>query len=310
MTTILITVPFFAVIACGYFATRRNILNAGGRTGLNLFVYYFALPVLIFSLMAQADLRGEFQWTFVAAYGCIALLLFAVGLLIARVIFKLDFSLRIVFASGCIYGNTGYLGLPFVIIAFGQAASVPMIVCTTFDLAIMLPLASLLLERAKASSNTSLSQVYRNTARSIVQNPILIAVTLGVLFSLSGLEMPEVADRFVVLLGSAAAPCALFALGSSLDEERAEFFQWQIMAVSLIKLVIHPLLIWIAMFHLFEVDDIWGRSAIIAAAMPVAVTVYILAQQYNTYIGRTSASILISTIISVATLTLILNQIG
>lgn len=310
MTTILITVPFFAVIACGYFATRRNILNAGGRTGLNLFVYYFALPVLIFSLMAQADLRGEFQWTFVAAYGCIALLLFAVGLLIARVIFKLDFSLRIVFASGCIYGNTGYLGLPFVIIAFGQAASVPMIVCTTFDLAIMLPLASLLLERAKASSNTSLSQVYRNTARSIVQNPILIAVTLGVLFSLSGLEMPEVADRFVVLLGSAAAPCALFALGSSLDEERAEFLQWQIMAVSLIKLVIHPLLIWIAMFHLFEVDDIWGRSAIIAAAMPVAVTVYILAQQYNTYIGRTSASILISTIISVATLTLILNQIG
>lgn len=310
MTTILITIPFFAVIACGFFATRRNILNAQGRAGLNLFVYYFALPVLTFSLMANADLRGEFQWTFVAAYGCVSVLLFAAGLIIAQFLFRLDYSLRVIFASACIYGNTGYFGLPFVIIAFGQEASVPMIVCTTFDLAVMLPLASVLLEKAKASSEASLGEVYRKTARSIIQNPILIAVTLGVLFSISGLRMPEVADRFIVLLGSAAAPCALFALGSSMDEERAGFLQGEILAICLMKLIVHPLLIWVAMFHLFTVDAAWANSGILAAAMPVAVTVYVLSQQYNAYVGRTSASILISTIISVTTLSFILNHIA
>ncbi len=310
MTTILITLPFFAVIACGFVAARKAILNSERRSGLNLFVYYFALPVLVFSLMAKADLRGEFQWQFVAAYGCVALVLFAISMAIAHYVFHLQYRLRVIFATACIYGNTGYLGLPFVTIAFGDEAGVPIIICTTIDLAIMLPLASVLLERCKNSSRTSIGQVFGNTLQSIAQNPILIAVALGALFSVSGLRMPEVADRFFVLLGSAAAPCALFALGASLDEDRAEFLQLQIMVISVIKLIIHPLLIWISMFHLFLVDPIWAQSAAIAAAMPVAVTVYILAQQYNTYTGRTAASILISTIISVATLTIVLNQIG
>lgn len=310
MTTILITLPFFAVIACGFLAARKSILNAEGRSGLNLFVYYFALPVLVFSLMAKADLRGEFQWQFVAAYGCVALVLFAFSMAIAQFVFRLHYKLRVIFATACIYGNTGYLGLPFVTIAFGDEASVPIIICTTFDLAVMLPLASVLLEKSKTAGSPSLGPVFRNTIRSIAQNPILVAVALGALFSLSGLQMPEVAEQFFVLLGSAAAPCALFALGSSLDQDRAEFLQFQIIAISFVKLIIHPFLIWFAMFHLFTVDQIWAQSAVIAAAMPVAVTVYILAQQYNTYTGRTAASILISTIISVATLTIVLNQIS
>ena len=309
MTTILITIPFFAVIACGFFATRRKIINSAGRAGLNLFVYYFALPVLIFSLMAQADLRGEFQLIFVVAYLSVALVLFAVSLIVARLVFRLETSFGVVFATACIYGNTGYFGLPFVIVAFGQQASVPVVVCTTFDLAVMLPLASVLLERTKASSTASLSQVYKKSMRSVAQNPLILAAVLGALFSVSGIQMPEVADRFVLLLGSAAAPCALFALGSSMDEERANFFQGEIFVISFIKLVIHPLIIWIAMFHLYPVDHDWARSAVIAASMPVAVTAYILATQYNTYVGRTSASILMSTVLSVATLSFILGQI-
>ena len=310
MTTILITLPFFAVIACGFFATRKNILNSEGRSGLNLFVYYFALPVLIFSLMAKADLRGEFQWEFVAAYGSVGILIFALSMVIARYVLRLEQPLQVVFATACIYGNTGYLGLPFVTIAFGDEASVPIIVCTTFDLAVMLPLASVLLERSKASSNVPLERVLRHSIVAILQNPILIAVTLGALVSISGLPLPEVGDRFFVLLGAAAAPCALFALGSSLDEDRTGLLSREMMVISIIKLVVHPVLIWFAMFELFTVDHIWGQSAVIAAAMPVAVTVYVLAQQYNTYVGRTSSSILISTIMSVATLTIVLNLIN
>jgi len=309
MTTILITLPFFAVIGCGFVAARQKILNAEGRAGLNLFVYYFALPVLIFSLMAKADLRGEFEWAFVAAYGCVALVLFAFSIAIARFALRLNYQLSVVFAMACIYGNTGYLGLPFVTIAFGDEASVPIIICTTFDLAIMLPLASVLIEKSGSASASTLEEVYRKSIRSIFHNPLLVAVTLGAIASIAGVKIPEVADRFFVLLGAAAAPCALFALGSSLDEDRADFLQSQIMVISIIKLVVHPFLIWVTMFHWFSIDLIWAQSAVIAAAMPVAVTVYILAQQYNTYLQRTSASILISTILSVATLTVVLNLI-
>ncbi len=310
MTTILITIPFFAVIACGYVATRYKIINSAGRAGLNQFVYYFALPVLIFSLMAQADLQGEFQWTYVTAYGCVALFLFVTTLFLARLILRMKHGTSVVFATACIYGNTGYFGLPFVITAFGHEASVPVIICTTFDLAIMFPLASALFEKSvTSSSGHNTRQVFLNSILSVTKNPLIIATFLGALFSISGFQLPEVADRFIVLLATAAAPCALFALGSSMDEERANFFQYHLWVISLIKLVIHPLLIWYAMFHLFDVDASWGKSAIIAASMPVAVTAYILAQQYNTYVGRTAASILLSTVLSIGTLSFILNQL-
>ena len=309
MTTILITIPFFAVIAFGYFATWRRIIDSAGRSGLNLFVYYFALPVLIFSLMAQADLRGEFQWLFVAAYLSVALLLFAVSLFLARIVFRLKSGLSIVFATACIYGNTGYFGLPFVIIAFGQEWSVPVVICTTIDLAVMLPLASALLERSKISSIASMSEIYKKSFIAVVKNPLIIAVLLGAMFSLSGLKTPEIMDRFVLLLGSAAAPCALFALGSSMVEERAKLLQSEIITISFIKLAIHPLLLWVAMFYLFPIDIGWAKSALIAASMPVAVTAYVLAQQYETYVGRAAGSILVSTVISVATLTFVLSQI-
>ena len=310
MTTVLITIPFFAVIACGFFATRRKIINSAGRDGLNKFVFYFALPVLMFSLMAQADLKGEFQLTFVFAYLSVAIILFFFSLALARVLFRLDRRFSVIFATACIYGNTGYFGLPFVITAFGQEASVPMVLCTTFDLAVMLPLASILLEKYKGDGVESSGNVYAKSLLAVVKNPLIVASVLGIIFSLSGLQMPEVADRFVILLGTAAAPCALFALGSSMVEERAEFLQGQIFLITIIKLVVHPLLIWIAMFHLFPVDTTWAKSAVIAASMPVAVTAYVLAQQYSVYIGRTSASILLSTIISVGTLTFILTQIA
>ncbi len=258
--------------------------------------------------MAQADLRGEFQWIFVAAYGCVAIFLFITSLLVARWMLQMNSRSGIVFATACIYGNTGYFGLPFVITAFGQQASVPVVICTTFDLAIMFPLAAVLLEKSDTSnSGHTLMEISKKSMFSVVKNPLINATFLGALFSVSGFELPEVADRFILLLGSAAAPCALFALGSSMDEERANFFQPALWVISSMKLVLHPLLMWVAMFHLFPVEPTWGKSAIIAASMPVAVTAYILAQQYNTYIGRTSASILLSTVISVGTLSFILN---
>ncbi len=310
MTTLLITAPFFALIACGYFATWRGIIDSSGRLGLNQFVFYFALPVLIFSLMATADLRSQFQSTFVYAWLSASLALFFVSIVIAKLIFRLQFSFSVVFATGAIYGNTGYLGLPFVIVAFGHNASVPVIVTTTIDLAVMLPLASVLLERAKPSASLSAINVLKTIVTSIVANPLIVAVFLGALVSLSGLSIPDTVDRFVSLLGSAAAPCALFALGSSLVEDSIRPQKGQTLTISFLKLVIHPILVWMTMFYLFPVNTLWATSAIISASMPVAVTAYVLAQQYDTYTARISASILISTAISVATLTVVLSKIA
>ena len=310
MTTLLLTLPLFAVVACGYLATKLRLINSAGRSGLNHFVYYFALPVLIFSLMARADLRGEFEVAFVLAWLCASFTLFLVAYLLARRAFHLQQDFSVIFASGTIYGNTGYFALPLVITALGHQYTVPIIVSTTIDLMVILPFASVLLELTKKAHMSDLRQLGKMTAKTIVTNPLIIAAMLGAAVSVSEIQLLDVMDRFILLLGSAAAPCALFALGSSLVEDSAKPLQTQTLTISFLKLTIHPLIVFGTMFFLFDVNETWGKMAVVSAAMPVAVTVYVLAQQYNTYVNRISASVVVSTAISVATLSFILSHIN
>lgn len=283
-------------------ATHWRIINSAGRAGLNTFVYYFALPAVIFSLVANADLRGQFEWVFVIAFVFASLALFSLSLVVARKFFKLTTNYSIVFATACVYGNTGYFGLPFAIIALGQEASVVIVLCTATDLVVLLTLATILLERSRISKSATFIQMVKGTIFSIVKNPIIVSVVAGILVSISGVQFLEMGDRFFQLLGTAAAPCALFALGSSVGDRGISSIGPQTFMISFLKLTIHPILVWFAMFYLFPVDPKWATAAVVAAAMPVAVTVYILAQQFDSYIARCSASILVSTVLSLASL--------
>ena len=75
MLTILnVTIPFFAVIGCGFLSGRLGILGPAGRAGLNGFVFYFSLPVLLFSIMANSDFGEEFEWAFPLAWALVSLL--------------------------------------------------------------------------------------------------------------------------------------------------------------------------------------------------------------------------------------------
>lgn len=91
MLTILnVTIPFFAVIGCGYLAGMLGILSQPGRAGLNGFVFYFALPVLLFSVMAEARFDQGFEWKLLLAWCLVSTSLFLLVLPLAKSIFKLD----------------------------------------------------------------------------------------------------------------------------------------------------------------------------------------------------------------------------
>lgn len=297
-----ITIPFFAVIVCGYAAERFGLLGEAGRAGINSFVFYFSLPVLLFSLMATTDVSDRFDWIFVGAYLGVSLVLFAAVLVTVRAVFGLSASEGALAALSGVYGNVGYIGIPLVVVMFGQAQVIPVILCLVMDLIIMIPLAILLIE-LQGGSDARLGNVFGKTSRALLTNPIIVSIALGILASLSGVKLPAVAMDFTTLLGSAAAPCALFALGSSLVGRKIAGAVAETGFVTVVKLVVHPVAVWIAMFHVFTIDPDWAWAAVIASTMPVAATVFVLAQQYETYVARSSSAILVSTVISVVTVT-------
>ena len=102
-------------------------------------------------------------------------------------------------------------------------------------------------------------------------------------------------------LGGAFVPCALFAAGlfiagCSLRGATTEI-GWLVCA----KLLLHPLITWWFAFYLFDLDPLFATVAVIQAALPSGVPVFVLAQHYGTFITRSSATIAISTALSVLT---------
>lgn len=312
MNTILnVTIPFFAVIGCGYLAAVLGILGHAARAGLNGFIFYFALPVLLFSVISGSDFDQGFPWRFVTAWCLVSVVLFVLLFAAARGVFKLGSAEGALHALGGVYGNVGYVGIPLVVVAFGPDASVPVIMSLTVDLVLIVPLAMIFIEATAGSEEgRPILRTLGQSIRTVAANPLIIAIAAGTMVSISGLEPPQVIARFTQLLGTAAAPCALFALGSSLYGQPVRGALAEVGIVTLAKLVVHPLLIWYVMFQLFGVDELWGFAAVTAASMPVAATVYVLAQRYETYVVRTSTAIALSTAVSILTISAILAYLS
>jgi predicted permease len=128
---------------------------------------------------------------------------------------------------------------------------------------------------------------------------------VGLAISASGFGLHPVFDSFFSTLGAAATPGALFAIGASLAGKSAEKLRvagW----LSFAKLFLHPLLVASGVYWLFPVDDYRASVAVSAAALPVAGNVFILAQHYGVAPQRVSASILISTVASIVTVSVII----
>ncbi|MDP8949350.1 MAG: AEC family transporter [Actinomycetota bacterium] len=307
MQTILNTaLPFFALIFCGYGAGRFKLLSEASVAGVNAFVFYFALPAFIFNLLATSPLADVVNAPFVAAYLGTGLVVFAVAAVLGRLLFKVRRSEAALQGSAAVLGNTGYMGIPLVAAAFGDRAAIPLVLGLTLEATVLIPLTIILVE-AQKGLDAGWSQLLRSVAGAMARNPIIVAIFAGVLVSASGLGLPTPVENFTDLLGSAAGPCALFALGATLTSFPISTGISEVSYMTFFKLLIHPAAIWFATTRLFSVDPLWATVATLGAALPVAANVFIVAKQYDTYVERVSSAILVSTAISVVTVSTLLT---
>lgn len=298
--------PFFALIFCGYGAGRFNLLSAASIAGVNAFVFYFALPTFLFNLMATSPIGEVPIGPFVGAYLGTGLAVFAVAALLGRALFAVRPGEAAVQGAAAVLGNTGYMGLPLVAAAFGNEAAIPLAVGLTIEATILIPLTIILIEASKGLGE-GLARLLGSVAAAMGRNPLIIAILAGALFSATGLALPTPVENFTNLLGNAAGPCALFALGATLAGQRLSSGLGEVSYMTTFKLFVHPAAMWFATTRLFDVDPLWATVAILGASLPVAANVFIVAKQYDTYVERTSSAILLSTIVSVVTVSTLLT---
>ena len=301
------TLPFFAVIGLGYLAGRSGFFPAEATAYLTKFVFYFALSAMLFRFSATQELSSVLNWDIVLSYlvGSAVIYILATGLALLR---KRGIEEAAVEAQISVVGNVGFLGIPMLALLLGPEALGPVLLVLSVDLIVF---GSLIVIIITGSRDGRLSPaVIRTVVGGLLSNPMIVAIVAGFVWSSAlALPMPAPLDAFLGLLGGAATPCALFAIGASLaskSTERVVVAGW----LSFAKLVLHPLAVACAVFFLFDLTPYDAGVVIAAAALPVAGNVYILAQHYGVAPQRASASILISTVVSILTVSLVIGWVA
>ena len=294
-------IPVFAIILAGYCAARWAVLGNASSEALNAFVYAVALPPLMFLSMAKVPLDRILNWPFIIAFSAGMLGVFLLAVIGARLFFPNRMAALTLHGYGTIFGNSGYMGIPLFLAAFGTEGALPAAIVTVLQTAFVTAIAILLVEldmQAEAGPAHALFDAFGG----LLRNPLVMAPLAGILCSALELSLPKPIETFAEILGAAAGPCALFALGLFLYGKPLKAGIAEVGWMTALKLIVQPLLTWWIAVPVMHLDPFWARSAVILAALPTGATVFVIAQNYGIFVQRASALILISTVLSVATL--------
>ena len=305
-TLVNVAFPIFGIVLSGYLSGRLGVLGGESAAALNRFVYYFALPPLLFIFTARAPITEIFYWPFIFTFvGGTAL-----TLLIALIVNHLFLQHRglaelSLFSLTAVFANTAYMGVPLFATAFGPEGTLPAIVATLAANTILIGGAIAALEIVQ-TSNASIYRSVLNVIRTLLRNPLLIAPLMGALVSLSTLPIPKPIGNFLDLMAAAAGPAALFALGLSLFGRKLLGDVAEVAWLTALKLLVHPMMTYVLATYIFALEPIWAKSAVILSALPVGALVFVVAQQYDVYVQRASSAIVVTTALSVLTISMLL----
>ncbi|WP_428375544.1 AEC family transporter [Lichenicoccus sp.] len=308
--------PIFGLILAGYVCGRRGTLGAGATDSLNRFVVYLALPAVLFVGAAHVTRATAGPPGFLYAFAAAMLASFALSFGLERRAGHRIADCAIAGLGGG-YANTGFMGIPLCLALFGQPGLQPALMSSLLTISGLFAIALGLIEfdlQAAPGLATTLLRV----GRALARNPLVAAPLAGFALDLAGLDLPPAILHFMTLLGDAASPCALVTIGLFLahrpdpahvpGDQPAE--TGSIVRQVAIKLLLQPGLTWLCLLGLerwrgIVLPPAWSTSALLIAALPTGTGPFMLAKLYDREAASISRVILISTLLSVASITLL-----
>lgn len=296
-----IIVPVFAIMAVGYLAVRFRLYPRLGIGALVALVNNFLTPCLLFEAMVDSDFGSIFNPTIILPFYAGALVSLVAGALIARNVFGNRPGESVASGFSAMFTNTVLVGIPFVSRAYGEAALPTIFSIIAFHAPVLITLAMLIMELVRRDGEP-LHKALAVGLQRVLQNPLLWGVVLGAVANKAGVTLVEPASAFLDMMTAAVVPVALFALGGALTEYRLADNWLQALVMSLLKLVAQPLIAWALMVPVLHVDPGVARYAVLLAAMPAGVNVYVFATYYDRGVNVAANTVLISTVLSALTI--------
>ncbi len=295
-----IVLPIFGVIGIGWAARRYGGFSDSSLSDFSRFVYYLAVPPLLFLAMAKTPWEALAQWEFLAAYLGATIVLW-VGLFAVFRIWLAEFDARWLLGLGATFSNSVYLGIPLVQSAFGPQGTQWVILIALATNVLFVAGTAIVLSARRQSGVTSVLV-------ETIKNPMVVAISLGLIWSAFEFAISLPIERLLSLLAQAASPVALFALGLTLGQARRGTRQGTRFSGLLVlsKLLIHPSLVALGCWWL-AVPALQAQIAIVVAALPAGALAHLLAQRFGHQDVTVANAVLWGTLISMLTLSALLS---
>jgi malonate transporter and related proteins len=297
-----LAIPYFGLIFVGYVCGRVKALPESGLAWMNFFLLYVSLPALLFGIMSRTPFAELNNPPFLIATTLGTMLAFAIAMIVGKLIGKLTLREATIAGLAGAYGNVGYMGPGLALAVLGSKAAAPTALIFCCDSIFLFSIVPLLIELT-GREHPSLLHALGVVVKQIVLNPLIMSACLGALCAALHLEFPVALNNTLQFLQNAAAPTALFVLGVTVALRSFERVPWEVPGVIVVKLLVHPLLAFGLMLAFGPFAQPWAATALLMAALPPALNVFVMARQNDSWIEPASVAVLIGTFASVVTLT-------
>jgi hypothetical protein len=303
LDTLGIVAPIFLLIGLGFTAVRRGWFAGAGLQALGGFVIRFSLPALLFNALAKRQIGEVLNLRFLAVYALGSLLTLALGLAWARWVRREGLTASAIAAMGMCCSNTAFVGYPVMLQVIGPEASVALALAMVVENLLMIPLC-LALADTGAQAGHGFVRAFGKALAGLPRNPIIVAIALGIVFASLQWKAPAPLARAIDLMASSAGAAALFYVGGMLAGLSLRQVAADALAVSVGKLLVHPLAVGAMLLALGPVALIGGHlaaAALLMAAAPM-LGVYAIFGQKHGQQQACAARMLVATTASFVTL--------
>jgi len=300
-----LAIPYFGLIFVGFVCGKVKALPESGLAWMNFFLLYVSLPALLFGIMSRTPFAELNNPPFLIATTLGTMIVFGLALVVGKLIGKLTLREATIAGLAGAYGNIGYMGPGLALAVLGNSAAAPTALIFCCDSIFLFSVVPLLIE-VTDREHPSLLHALGVVVKQIVLNPLIMSACLGALCAALHVEFPVALNNTLQFLQNAAAPTALFVLGVTVALRSFERVPWEVPGVIAVKLVMHPLIVFGLMLAFGPFAQPWAATALLMAALPPALNVFVMARQNDTWIEPASVAVLIGTFASVVTLTTVM----
>jgi len=304
LDTFIFIAPIVAIALIGYLTVRFKILSQDVADSLAAFVFNIALPAYIFRTIANSGLPKNFApyGELFASYYVGAIVILLIAMLVSRYAFEGTQSEQSMFGIGASQSNVMLLGFPVALYVLGNRMALPIVFLVATH-GVVMPLLLGVILRIRTGKGGEVLTAAGQTLIEHLKNPLLIALIAGIAYvALGGPKMPKEVDPVLRLLGRAAVPCALFAMGGMLVRYGVHGHFAPAVVVSGLKIAAFPAIVWALAKPAFGLPGSWVWVAVVLAAMPTSFNMHKLMKRSQRGAEALSTSIVLSSALSIVAL--------